>query len=69
MFSTELILLLVSAKVNEELEKYSANISGVPYFVVGDNNLQFMNLVFWIITQASPFIPLICFDRLMESRS
>ena len=42
MFLIELTLLLLSAKVNEELEKYSASISGVPYFVVGDKNSQFV---------------------------
>lgn len=46
MFLIELTLLLLSAKVNEELEKYSASITGVPYFVVGDKNSQFVNFIF-----------------------
>jgi hypothetical protein len=33
----------VCYKVNEELDKYSANITGVPYFVVGEKkNPNFM---------------------------
>lgn len=40
------LTLLLSAKVNEELEKYSASITGVPYFVVGDKNSQFVNFIF-----------------------
>lgn len=52
-------LALVSDKVNEELQKYSENITGVPYFVVGDNNSQFMKQMFCTITQSGAFTPLV----------